>query len=388
MLTIEIRDDRSITREESVASLGQLLCDNTDELVQRWYMRWQAEGPARPDLSVAVLKDHLPVQLRVIGEALLGDEEAKASPRELWQTSGRLDPEQRVRDDIPIEEVVREYAFVVEEVRIWLHEIRNPVDVDDFSFFSVAIFELAAESARRYSDFQAERVQRERSQYLAGLAHQLRNPITTLRLVVQRLDRGDAVLDTRMLERLRRTVGRLGRLTDGVLRLERFLPDELPVRPELLSPAQMIDQLIGDYEYTAHQKGLRLDVSSNRSLRMEADADLLTDALGNLIENAIKYTEKGFVRVTLDEENGWIVFRIEDSGPGIGEERRKALFQPVQPGKPGGVGLGLTIAHRAAVAQGGSIEVQSEEGKGSTFVLRLPRRVQARRQAEEGAGGS
>lgn len=256
------------------------------------------------------------------------------------------------------------------------------------SFFSVAIFELAAESARRYSDFQAERVQRERSQYLAGLAHQLRNPITTLRLVVQRLDRGDAVLDTRMLERLRRTVGRLGRLTDGVLRLERFLPDELPVRPELLSPAQMIDQLIGDYEYTAHQKGLRLDVSSNRSLRMEADADLLTDALGNLIENAIKYTEKGFVRVTLDEENGWIVFRIEDSGPGIGEERRKALFQPVQPGKPGGVGLGLTIAHRAAVAQGGSIEVQSEEGKGSTFVLRLPRRVQARRQAEEGAGGS
>lgn len=368
-----------------MASLGELLCVHTDEIVQRWFTRWQTEGPARPDLSVAVLKDHLPSQLKLIGEVLLSGDGSTASPRELWQIPGRLDPEQRVRDDIPIEEVIREYAFVIEEVRAWLREKRIVVDFEDFSFFSVAIFELAAESARRYSHFLAERVQRERSQYLAGVAHQLRNPITTLRLFVQRLDRGDAVLDVRMLERLRRTVGRLGRLADGVLRLERFKPGEIPVHPELLSPAQVIDQLIGDYEYTAHSKGLRLDMSGNRSLRMEADVDLLTDALGNLIENAVKYTEQGFVRVTLDEKDGWIVFRVEDSGPGIGEQRRQALFQPVQPGKPGGAGLGLTIAQRAAIAQGGSIDVRSEEGKGSTFELRLPRHVQARQQVEGGS---
>ena len=154
-----------------MASLGELLCDHTDELVQRWYEQWKQEGPALPEMTEAALKDHLPVQLRAIGD-VLRERGASESPRNLWEQHGRLDPEQRVRDAVPIEEVVREYAYVIDTVRSWLEARDDQVSVKDYSFFSMAIFELAAESARRYSKYQAEQVARERSEYVAGIAHQ------------------------------------------------------------------------------------------------------------------------------------------------------------------------------------------------------------------------
>ncbi|MFE8599702.1 sensor histidine kinase [Archangium violaceum] len=283
-----------------------------------------------------------------------------------------------MRDAVPIEEVVREYAYVIEAVRIWIDERDEQVSVQDYSFFSLAIFELAAESARRFAKYQAEQVARERSEYVAGIAHQLRTPVSTLGLYVQQLERGQDAPDTRAVERLRRTVDRLSRLVDGILRLERFKPDELPVHPETLAPAQVIDQLVADYEHDASRKGLRLDISANRSARMQVDRDLLVDALGNLIQNAIKYTEKGFVRVTLEEQENEVIFKVEDSGPGISPERQRELFRPVRPGQPGGAGLGLSIAFRSAVAQGGTLELESEPGRGSTFRLFLPRAVRAR----------
>lgn len=361
-----------------MASLGELLCEHSDELAQRWYERWHREKPTVPTLSEAALKDHLPVQLRAIGETLLKAAAHQGSPRELWKQHDRLAPEQRVRDEVPIEEVVREYAFVIEVVRNWLAEKGEQVSLQDYSFFSVAIFELAAESARRYANYQAEQVGLERSEYVAGIAHQLRTPVSTLNLYVQQLERGHGTVDSRAIERLRRTVNRLSRLVDGILRLERFKPDEMPVHPEPLAPAQVIDQIVGDYEYEASNKRLRLEISANRSARMQADRDLLVDALGNLIQNAIKYTEQGFVRVSVEEREDAVVFKVEDSGPGISPERQRELFRPVRPGQPGGVGLGLSIAFRAATAQGGMLELASEPGRGSTFLLRLPWSVSAR----------
>lgn len=368
-----------------MASLGELLCDHTDELVQRWYEWWQQEGPAIPGLTEAVIKDHLGVQLQAIGESLR-EGGASESPRKLWEQPGRLDPEQRVRDEMPIEEVVREYAYVIEAVRLWLDERDEQVSVQDYSYFSIAMFELAAESARRFAKYQAEQVARERSEYVAGIAHQLRTPVTTLSLYVQQLEAGKLAPDPRTVARLRRTMERLSRLVDGILRMERFKPDELPVHPEPLAPAQVIDQLVADYEHDARGKGLRLDISANPSARMQADRNLLVDALGNLIQNAIKYTEEGFVRVTLVEQEDEVVFEVKDSGPGISPERQRELFRPVRPGRPGGAGLGLSIAFRSAVAQGGTLKLESEPGRGSTFRLCLPRAVRARGGRTGGLG--
>ncbi|WP_434385021.1 sensor histidine kinase [Melittangium boletus] len=363
-----------------MVSFGELLCQYTQELAQRWYERWRREGPASPELTEAALKDHLPVQLRTIGQALRVAPASRQSPRELWRQHERLDPEQRVIDEVLIEEVVREYGFLVEEVRAWLQERGEQVSFDDYSYFYLAIFELTAESIRRYSKFRAEQVARERSEYVAGIAHQLRTPVSALHLGVEQLGRTRGEPEARVVERLRRTVGRLGRLVDGILRLERFKPEELPLHPETLAPAQLIEHIVADYAHDAHAKGLRLEVSAHPAVRMRADRDLLVDALGNLIQNAIKYTARGFVRVTLEEQADGVRFRVEDSGPGISPERQRELFRPVHPGMPGGVGLGLSIAFRAALAQGGALSLESEPGRGSTFLLSLPWSVPAREE--------
>src|SRR5690242_8285365 len=113
-----------------MASLGELLCSHIDELVQRWYAQWRQAGPALPGMTEAAIKDHLPAQLRVIGDTLR-EGGASASPRKLWEQHGRLDPEQRVRDAVPLEEVVREYAYVIEVVRSWLDERDEQVSVQE-----------------------------------------------------------------------------------------------------------------------------------------------------------------------------------------------------------------------------------------------------------------
>src|SRR5690242_6843639 len=120
-----------------MASLGELLCTHTDEIVHRWYTRWLQEQPPSPKLSEAALKDHLGVQLRVIGEELLKENSSRGSPGKLWQKHGRLDPEQRVLDEVLIAEVVREYAFFIEEIRIWLDERGEEASFQDYSFLSL-----------------------------------------------------------------------------------------------------------------------------------------------------------------------------------------------------------------------------------------------------------
>lgn len=349
-----------------------MLARCTDELVERWYQRWLVEGPEVAGLTEAAIKDHLGAQLGVIANALR-EGASSASARQLWQEPSRSDPEQRVRDDVPIEEVVREYGFVLDELRNWLAEQPGEFSFDEISFLFLAIFELAAESARRYAKYAASEETRRRSEYVAGVAHQLRTPVSTLRLAVQKIDRSHGAVAPAEVERLRRTINRLGRLVEGVARVERFGPGEIPVTPIEVRPAEVIDALIADYEHEAIRKGLRLEVVVDRSARMVTDPDLLIDALGNILHNAIKFTRQGFVRITVEDSDVEVVFRVEDSGPGIAPDRQRELFRPIRPGIPGGMGLGLTIANRAAKAQSGSIELQSKPGEGSTFVLRVPK---------------
>src|SRR5690606_10156156 len=120
-----------------------------------------------------------------------------------------------------------------------------------------------------------------------------------------------------------------------------------PVHPRVVYPADLIDATVQDYESDARHKGLRLEVHINRTLKMKIDPDLFIDAFSNLFQNAIKYTSQGFVSVTTEEKEDSVLFRVEDSGPGISTERQMELFQLTQPMAPGGAGIGLSIAYRA-----------------------------------------
>jgi two-component system sensor histidine kinase SenX3 len=365
-------------------SLGEELRENSDEIVQRWYAQWRESSHPRHALGKMALKNSLPDQLRLIGEQLrdLGSAEGV---EEIWRISERLDPERRVNQEMPIQEVVQEYALAIDVVRIWIEERHINVPFADYSYFYLAMFELAAESVRRYANYKTEQTRNERGHYLASVMHQLRTPLSALSMQVELLAQSEQQPDAAAIAKLRRNVRRIQVFVDGILRLERFQAWEVPVRPEEVCPARLIDDILIDHEREAARKGLRFEAHINRSLRMTLDPNLFLDALGNLVQNAIHYTSEGFVIVDAKEDSDSVLFSVRDSGPGITPEKQRELFKHTQPGGAGGAGIGLQIAHHAAMAQGGLVEVESAEGKGSVFSLRIPRIVVPRdREAESG----
>lgn len=363
----------------SPTSLGEQLEEHCDDLVEQWYERWR-QIHDRPGIDEAALKRNLPDQLRLIGQQLR--EVARAeTPEEMWHVTDRLHPEKRVGEHVPIEEVVLEYALAVDVVRDWIEERQIDVPFAEYSYFLRAMFELVAESVRRYATHQEDVIASGRALYLAGIMHQLRGPLSVVSMATDLLERRDDLRDAATIARLRRSIRRMQFLVGGVLRLERFRPDEVPVRPRDIQPARLIDEAMDGLEPDAARKRLRLESHVDRTLQMRVDPNLFIDAIGNLLHNAVKYTQQGFVIVEMDpyeEGDDEVVFRVRDSGPGLTEEQRRTLFEHAQRPTGSGAGIGLQIAAHAIRAMGGSISLESVEGEGSVFTIRLPREVEPR----------
>src|SRR4051794_32358132 len=102
------------------ASLGRLLLENREELIERWYERWRAEGPSHEEVSEVALKDLAPLQLKLIAEAIEDGRYQRESPKDLRRVAENLAPESRVPQQIPIEEIVKEYWLLVSTVRDWI----------------------------------------------------------------------------------------------------------------------------------------------------------------------------------------------------------------------------------------------------------------------------
>jgi signal transduction histidine kinase len=359
--------------------LSETLQNECDFIIRRWCQALRGSAHPRLDLSEDQLEHKIPLQLSAIA-AWLDDACVSGTPNAetIWGLPALLDPEARVRQDVPIEEVVLQYGLLADTVLDLVKDRHPDVSVHELSFFFQALIALIAETARRYAVFQAAQQTQQRSGYLSRLTHQMRTPLTVLKLHINALSCSDLPADPRIVHSIERNVKRLTRLVDGVMRLERFKPEEIPVHPVELSPAKLIDQVVDDNAYEAARKALRVEVLVNRVLRMQVDPTLFIDALGNLVQNAIKYTESGQVRIEVVEKATEVVFKVRDTGPGIPRQRQIRMFEMVDPDTTGGAGIGLTIVHRAATAQGGTVGVESEPGEGSLFWFTLPRTVEAR----------
>jgi signal transduction histidine kinase len=358
-------------------SLGEELVDRCDDIVQVWYDRWRQSHQQGSTVSEAALKDRLPVQLRLIGNQLR-DLSTAEDPRSMWRVSSRLDPEERVAQDFSVAEVVQEYQLAVDVVRDQIAERRIEVTFDEYSYFFAAVFELAAESVQRYTAYQAHVVRQSRAEYLAGVMHQLRTPLATLSTQFALLTRTGRTPDAAFLARVNRAASRLQTLVDGILRVERYSTFEQPVHPQGLDAAPLVAAIMRDHEHLVPDTGFRYEFRVSPTLRISVDPDLFTDAMGNLVHNATKFTRAGFIIVEAEERGDRVLFRVRDSGTGIAPEQLGTLFKEVQPGGGVGTGLGLRIANHAVLSMGGTMGVESEPGKGSAFWFEIPIAVSAR----------
>jgi len=133
------------------------------------------------------------------------------------------------------------------------------------------------------------------------------------------------------------------------------------------------------WKSAAAEKGLQWEVELPETMpEIQADTVRLTQIVGNLASNAIRYTPRGgFVRISCGVENGQACIRFKDSGAGIAPQDQEKIFQPFYKGEQGkrikeGMGLGLAIARDLVEAHGGTIQLESAPGSGSTFTVWLP----------------
>jgi signal transduction histidine kinase len=149
------------------------------------------------------------------------------------------------------------------------------------------------------------------------------------------------------------------------------------------SMKEAVQNTVAELESLAAEKNLALKTTVPSDLpRAKGDERRITQVLLNLLGNAIKFTEAGEVRVVVSASDGAFVVSVADTGPGIAQDDQQKIFEEFQQAdgsstrEKGGTGLGLSIAKRIVELHGGSIELESSPGKGSTFFLTLPVRVE------------
>ncbi len=218
--------------------------------------------------------------------------------------------------------------------------------------------------------------------FTADASHELRTPLTVMRSVgeVELQKNGDAPSCREAIAGMLEEVDRLTRLVDSLMTLSRADSGAVSVHREPTELNTLALEVIDCLQVLAEEKGQELVLDAKEPVSARVDPATLRQALTNLVDNAVKYTTpQGNIRVGVRRTpSGAAVIEVTDSGPGIPKEHQTRIFDRfyrVDKGRSremGGAGLGLAIARWAAEANGGRIEVQSEEGKGSTFRIVLP----------------
>ncbi len=242
-----------------------------------------------------------------------------------------------------------------------------------------------AELARAFNRMAAELERQEqlRRQMVADIAHELRTPLSVLRLQVESIEDGLVAASPASVGALGGEIDLLGRLVDDLRLLSLADAGQLSLSLQAVSPNEALAAVARAAAPRARQCGLRLSVEEAGALpAVRADPQRLAQILGNLVENALRYTPSGgevVLRARLKGGPGQgVTFEVQDSGPGIPTAEQPHIFERfyrtdrARTRESGGSGLGLAIVQRLAIAQGGEVAVESAPGHGATFRLSLP----------------
>ena len=298
-----------------------------------------------------------------------------------------------VHRDAPLDrEALVSSALVVPD---WFVEVRPPAVVlanaaasaaklaTTFLVRFVALGALAALAAALVVLMvaRAERLARERSQFAAAAAHELRTPLAGLQLYGDMLadGMGDPGKQRDYARRMAEEAARLGRVVSNVLGFSQLERGNLSVNPTAGDVAAELAELAARAEPALDRAGAVLALEVAPELRASFDRDALARIVGNLLDNAEKYSREAEDRtITLAARAaavGGVEIEVSDHGPGVAAATRGKLFAPFQRGVssdgPAGLGLGLALSQSLAKAMGGSLEYLPSSGVGARFVLRL-----------------
>jgi signal transduction histidine kinase/ActR/RegA family two-component response regulator len=240
---------------------------------------------------------------------------------------------------------------------------------------------------------------RRKDEFLAMLAHELRNPLAPIRNSVQILRaQGAPVTDLQWAtEVIDRQVRQMTRLVDDLLDVSRITRGKIELRRQQVELSEIVTSAVEASRPLLEKRGHELTVTTPpRPLRLDVDPTRLAQVLSNLLNNAAKYMDHGGrVWLTASQQGGDVVISVRDTGIGIRREMLPRVFDMFMQGEPGsarsegGLGIGLTLVRRLVELHGGTVEARSDgPGKGSEFLVRIPASAASEEGGTRAAAGT
>lgn len=272
-------------------------------------------------------------------------------------------------DELVRETILRVYALSVGAVIVVLLLMLNHI--------RLFTFEIKAKKL--------EEIDKMKDDFISMASHELKSPLTAISgytdLLVDTIscesEKAVALQQRKYLDNINISVDRLKTLVEDLLVVSRIEQNRLPVECVNMNATNIAGQIIDEMKVTSDQKGLLLKKSLSEVSNVLADPERVKQIMVNLLSNAIKYTEKGTVEIISKEDAEAVYITVADTGMGISAENMQQLFSKFyrvknsQTMQISGTGLGLWIAREIAQKMGGNLTVESIEGVGSHFTLKL-----------------
>jgi len=227
------------------------------------------------------------------------------------------------------------------------------------------------------------KIEQAKRDFISLVSHQLKTPVVGIKLGIENMLQGlTGDLTTKQkqyLQEMHESCSRNYRLVSDLLNVSKIERGVLSVDIEPIKLREIVDLVVQDYRVSIKKKGLALNLEeTGEGVVVLADMDKMVEALSNVINNAVKFTNKGSITIKITREGKYGIVEVRDTGTGMPDDvlnnlftKEKALSGPQTSG--GGAGLGLYIAKSFMEVQKGDITATSVVGEGSTFVLRIPR---------------
>ena len=227
-----------------------------------------------------------------------------------------------------------------------------------------------------------QEVDQSRQEFVSNVSHELKTPITSIRVLADSLmGMGEVPVELyrEFMEDISNEIDRESKIIDDLLSLVKMDKSEAELNITQVNLNTLVEQILKRLKPIANRRKVELIFESIREVTADVDEMKLSLAITNLVENAIKYNmEEGWVRVTLDADHKFFYLKVQDSGIGIPEDVQDRIFErfyrvdKARSRETGGSGLGLAITRNVVLMHKGAIKLSSKEGEGSTFTLRIP----------------
>ncbi|MBN2400749.1 MAG: HAMP domain-containing protein [Candidatus Aminicenantes bacterium] len=258
---------------------------------------------------------------------------------------------------------------------------RGELDIND-GVYLVHVSPLPGEGPLivTFSDIsEYKRLERIKRDFVSNLSHELRTPLTAIKGFVETLAEESSAQNRNYLDIINRHTDRLVNMINDLLTLSEMEEPRMRLEKKRIDLLKLVDNVAIIFAGRCREKNIHMEVDAGANLpAFFGDPFRLEQLFINLVDNAIKYTEHGEIRVSLAKREGEIEIRVRDSGPGIATEHLPRIFERFyvvdrsRSRQQGGTGLGLAIAKHIVLLHDGRIEAVSQPGQGTEFIITLP----------------